>query len=100
MGRGSAWGALIRAQVQLGRGASAESSLARAAAAGLPPATLEAHRALVEILAGRRDAAERALARVPAEAIASDPVRPAPARLGYEACPSFGFAPPLRLTRK
>ena len=70
----AAWGALIRAQVQLGRAAAAESSLARAAVAGLEPATLEAHRALVEILAGRRDAAERALAKVPAEAIASDPV--------------------------
>jgi tetratricopeptide (TPR) repeat protein len=68
------WGALIRAQVQLGRRAAAESSLVRAEAAGMPLPTLRAHEALVDILAGRRDAAERALAQVPAEAIASDAV--------------------------
>ncbi len=69
-----AWGALIRAQVQLGRLAAAESALVRAEAAGLPLPTLRAHQALVEILAGRRDAAERALGEVPESAIASDPV--------------------------
>ncbi|HEY2955553.1 MAG TPA: tetratricopeptide repeat protein [Candidatus Eisenbacteria bacterium] len=70
----SAWGALIRAQLQLGRLAAAESSLARAGAAGLPLPALRAHQALVEALAGGREAAERALAAVPAEAIAADPV--------------------------
>jgi tetratricopeptide (TPR) repeat protein len=70
----AAWGALIRAQVQLGRGAAAESSLVRAEAAGLPLPSLRAHEALVHILAGRREAAERALAQVPEDAIASDAV--------------------------
>jgi len=69
-----AWGALIRAQVQLGRLAAAESALVRAEAAGLPPASLHAHEALVDILAGRRDAAERELAQVPESALASDAV--------------------------
>jgi len=68
------WGALIRAQVQLGRRAAAESSLVRAEAEGMPLPSLRAHEALVDILAGRRDAAERALAQVPADAIASDAV--------------------------
>jgi tetratricopeptide (TPR) repeat protein len=71
---GDAWGALIRAQVQLGRLAAAESALVRAEAAGLPLASLHAHEALVHILAGRREAAERSLAQVPEEAIASDAV--------------------------
>jgi Tfp pilus assembly protein PilF len=70
----TSWGALIRAQVQLGRLAAAESSLVRAEAAGMPLPALRAHEALVDILAGRRDAAERALAQVPEEAIASDAV--------------------------
>jgi tetratricopeptide (TPR) repeat protein len=70
----SAWGALIRAEVQLGRRAAAESSLVRADEAGLPRPYLRAHEALVDILGGRRDAAARALAQVPADAIAADPV--------------------------
>jgi thioredoxin-like negative regulator of GroEL len=69
-----AWGALIRSQVQLGRLAAAESSLVRAETAGMPLASLRAHEALVDILAGRRAAAERALAQVPEEAIAEDAV--------------------------
>jgi tetratricopeptide (TPR) repeat protein len=69
-----AWGALIRAQVQLGRLAAAESTLARAETAGLPRPSLQAHRALVEILAGHGEAAERALSEVPEEAIAADSV--------------------------
>jgi len=69
-----AWGALIRAQVQLGRLAAAESALVRAESAGLPPASLHAHEALVDILAGRREDAERELAQVPEEALTSDAV--------------------------
>jgi len=69
-----AWGALIRAQVQLGRLAAAESALVRAEAAGLPLPSLHAHEALVDILAGRREAAERVLAQVPESALASDAV--------------------------
>ena len=69
-----AWGALIRAQVQLGRVAAAESALARADSAGLPAPFLKAHQALVLILAGRRAAAAKALAEVPDSTIASDPV--------------------------
>ena len=70
----SAWGELIRADVQLGRLAAAESSLVRAEAAGMPRSYLRAHEALVDILAGRRAAAERALADVPQEAITADAV--------------------------
>lgn len=69
-----AWGALIRARVQLGRLAAAESALARAEGAGLPQPSLEAHRALVEILAGDREGAEHALSRVPQEALSADSV--------------------------
>jgi tetratricopeptide (TPR) repeat protein len=69
-----AWGALVRAEAQIGRAAAAESALVRAEAAGLPLASLRAHQALVAILAGRRAEAERALAQVPADAIALDPV--------------------------
>ena len=72
---GSAWGALIRAELQLGRLAAAESSLVRAeAAGGLSQPSLHAHEALLDAVAGRREAAERALALVPAEAVASDAV--------------------------
>jgi tetratricopeptide (TPR) repeat protein len=70
----TAWGALIRAQVQLGRLAAAESSLVRADQAGLAHPYLRAHEALVDILGGRRDAARQALAQVPADVIARDPV--------------------------
>ena len=70
----SAWGELIRADVQLGRLAAAESSLVRAEAAGMQRPYLRAHEALVDILAGRRAAAERALADVPQEAITADAV--------------------------
>src|SRR5690242_3240152 len=57
---GNAWGALIRAELQLGRLAAAESSLVRAeAAGGLSPPSLHAHEALLDALAGRREAAER-----------------------------------------
>jgi tetratricopeptide (TPR) repeat protein len=69
----SAWGALIRAQIQLGRRAAAESTLDRARAAGMSGPTLRAHEALLAAIAGRRAEAERALADVPPGAIATDP---------------------------
>jgi tetratricopeptide (TPR) repeat protein len=69
---GGAWGALIRVQLQRGRRAAAESTLARGREAGWAGPAPDAHEALIEALAGRRAAAEQALARLPAGAVASD----------------------------
>lgn len=69
----NAWGALIRARLQLGRLAAAESALVEARAAGMSAPALRAHEALLAAIAGRRADAERALAGVPGEAIAADP---------------------------
>jgi len=68
-----AWGALIRLQVQGGRLAQAESTLAGARRAGLPPPMLRAHEALLAVLSRRPDDARRALAEIPELAIANDP---------------------------
>ena len=69
----AAWGALIRLQVQSGRLAAAESTLAGARRAHQPLPMLRAYEALLAVLSRRPEDARRALAEVPEQALASDP---------------------------
>jgi tetratricopeptide (TPR) repeat protein len=66
------WAALIRVQVQSGRLEDARRTLGRAQAAGIPRAASRAYEALLAVLSGDADAAERALAEVPPDALSSD----------------------------
>jgi len=68
------WTALIRAKMQRDRLDEAHQLLTRAAQAGLPSASLNAHAALLAALAGDTNQSRAALARVPAAAVAGDPV--------------------------
>lgn len=71
--RYGAWGALMRVQIQRGNLGAARATFAHARAAGLPPPANDAYQALLDALAGNRDAAQAALARVPRSALDADP---------------------------
>ena len=68
-----AWGALVRLDIQARRLSRAESTLARARAAGLPLATLRAHEALIAAMRGDVTGARQALSEVSDEAMTADP---------------------------
>ncbi|HVP14720.1 MAG TPA: tetratricopeptide repeat protein, partial [Terriglobales bacterium] len=69
----SAWGALIRTQVQQGELAAARLTLRRAVAAGFAGSALHAHAALVLAAGGESEQAGAELARVSAADEANDP---------------------------
>jgi tetratricopeptide (TPR) repeat protein len=68
-----AWAGLIQSQIQAGRLADARTTLDRARRAGLPAASQRAYEALLAALAHDPVTARRALAEIPAQAIARDP---------------------------
>jgi len=67
-----AWGALVRIQIERGEWAAAESSLARAGAAGMPRPALLAHEALLYANSGDAARARRALDALSPADVASD----------------------------